>query len=60
MRLTVVLAMAPASASPRPCRRGSILPEVPFGGFGESGLGHELGAHALSACTEPNPLFLTL
>jgi phenylacetaldehyde dehydrogenase len=37
---------------------GSIRPEVPFGGFGESGLGRELGAHALSAYTELKSVFL--
>jgi len=37
---------------------GSIRPEVPFGGFGESGLGRELGAHALSAYTEVKSVFL--
>jgi acyl-CoA reductase-like NAD-dependent aldehyde dehydrogenase len=37
---------------------GSIRPEVPFGGFGESGLGRELGAHALEAYTELKSVFL--
>ena len=37
---------------------GSIRPEVPFGGFGESGLGRELGAHALSAYTELKSVFI--
>jgi len=37
---------------------GSIRPEVPFGGFGESGLGRELGAHALSGYTELKSVFV--
>jgi phenylacetaldehyde dehydrogenase len=37
---------------------GSIRPEVPFGGFGESGLGRELGAHALSSYTELKSVFV--
>ena len=37
---------------------GSVRPEVPFGGFGQSGLGRELGAHALSAYRETKSLFL--
>jgi phenylacetaldehyde dehydrogenase len=37
---------------------GSIRPEVPFGGFGESGLGRELGAHALSSYTEVKSVFV--
>jgi phenylacetaldehyde dehydrogenase len=37
---------------------GSIRPEVPFGGFGESGLGRELGAHGLAAYTESKSLFI--
>ena len=37
---------------------GSIRPEVPFGGFGESGLGRELGAHGLAAYTELKFVFL--
>jgi acyl-CoA reductase-like NAD-dependent aldehyde dehydrogenase len=39
---------------------GSIRPEVPFGGFGESGLGRELGAHGLVASTEPKSLFVSV
>ena len=39
---------------------GSIRPEVPFGGFGESGLGRELGAHGLAAYTEPKSLFVSV
>jgi phenylacetaldehyde dehydrogenase len=39
---------------------GSIRPEVPFGGFGESGLGRELGAHGLAAYTEPKSVFVAL
>jgi len=38
---------------------GSIRPEVPFGGFGESGLGRELGAHALTAYTELKSVFVS-
>ncbi len=38
---------------------GSIRPEVPFGGFGESGLGRELGAHGLAAYTEVKSVFLS-
>ena len=37
---------------------GSIRPEVPFGGFGESGLGRELGAHALASYTELKSVFV--
>jgi phenylacetaldehyde dehydrogenase len=37
---------------------GAIRPEVPFGGFGESGLGRELGAHGLAAYTEVKSIFL--
>lgn len=37
---------------------GSIRSEVPFRGFGESGLGRELGAHALSAYTELKSVFV--
>jgi phenylacetaldehyde dehydrogenase len=37
---------------------GSIRPEVPFGGFRESGLGRELGAHALSSYTEVKSVFV--
>jgi phenylacetaldehyde dehydrogenase len=36
---------------------GSIRPEVPFGGFGQSGVGRELGAHALDAYRETKALF---
>jgi phenylacetaldehyde dehydrogenase len=36
---------------------GTIQPEVPFGGFGQSGLGRELGAHALSAYRETKAIF---
>jgi phenylacetaldehyde dehydrogenase len=39
---------------------GSIRPEVPFGGFGDSGLGRELGAHALTSYTEPKSMFVAL
>jgi acyl-CoA reductase-like NAD-dependent aldehyde dehydrogenase len=39
---------------------GSIRHEVPFGGFGESGLGRELGAHGLVAYTEPKSLFVSV
>jgi phenylacetaldehyde dehydrogenase len=35
---------------------GSIRPEVPFGGFGQSGVGRELGAHALDAYRETKSL----
>lgn len=38
---------------------GSIRPEV-FGGFGESGLGRELGAHGLVAHAEPKSLFVSV
>ena len=37
---------------------GSIRPEVPFGGFGQSGVGRELGEHALSAYRETKAVFL--
>jgi phenylacetaldehyde dehydrogenase len=37
---------------------GSIRPEVPFGGFGQSGLGRELGAHALQAYRETKSIFV--
>jgi phenylacetaldehyde dehydrogenase len=37
---------------------GSIRPEVPFGGFGQSGVGRELGAHALDAYRETKSIFL--
>jgi phenylacetaldehyde dehydrogenase len=36
---------------------GSIRPEVPFGGFGQSGVGRELGAHALDAYREIKSIF---
>jgi phenylacetaldehyde dehydrogenase len=36
---------------------GSIRPEVPFGGFGQSGVGRELGAHALDAYRETKSIF---
>jgi phenylacetaldehyde dehydrogenase len=36
---------------------GSIRPEVPFGGFGQSGAGRELGAHALDAYRETKSIF---
>ena len=36
---------------------GSIRPEVSFVGFGESGVGRELGAHALDAYRETKSLF---
>jgi len=39
---------------------GSIRPEVPFGGFGQSGLGRELGALGLDAYTEPKSVFVDL
>jgi acyl-CoA reductase-like NAD-dependent aldehyde dehydrogenase len=39
---------------------GSIRPEVPFGGFGQSGFGRELGAHGLAEYTEPKSLFLSV
>jgi len=37
---------------------GSIRPEVPFGGFGQSGVGRELGEHALSAYRETKAVFI--
>jgi phenylacetaldehyde dehydrogenase len=37
---------------------GSIRPEVPFGGFGQSGLGRELGAHGLAAYRETKAILL--
>jgi acyl-CoA reductase-like NAD-dependent aldehyde dehydrogenase len=37
---------------------GSIRPEVPFGGFGQSGLGRELGAEALAAYRETKSVFV--
>ena len=37
---------------------GSIRPEVPFGGFGQSGIGRELGEHALSAYRETKAVFI--
>jgi acyl-CoA reductase-like NAD-dependent aldehyde dehydrogenase len=37
---------------------GSIRPEVPFGGFGQSGVGRELGEHALSAYRETKAIFI--
>jgi phenylacetaldehyde dehydrogenase len=39
---------------------GAIRPEVPFGGFGESGVGRELGALGLHAYTEPKSVFVAL
>ncbi|HSD79834.1 MAG TPA: aldehyde dehydrogenase family protein, partial [Solirubrobacteraceae bacterium] len=39
---------------------GAIRPEVPFGGFGESGVGRELGALGLDAYTEPKSVFVAL
>jgi phenylacetaldehyde dehydrogenase len=37
---------------------GSIRPEVPFGGMGQSGLGRELGAAALGAYRESKAIFI--
>jgi acyl-CoA reductase-like NAD-dependent aldehyde dehydrogenase len=37
---------------------GSIRPEVPFGGFGHSGVGRELGEAALAAYRETKAVFL--
>ncbi|HEU4658868.1 MAG TPA: aldehyde dehydrogenase family protein, partial [Capillimicrobium sp.] len=37
---------------------GSIRPEVPFGGFGQSGVGRELGAAALEAYRETKSIFV--
>ena len=39
---------------------GSIRPEVSFGGMGQSGIGRELGAHALDAYTEYKSVFVAL
>jgi len=39
---------------------GSIRPEVSFGGMGQSGMGRELGAHALDAYTEYKSVFVAL
>jgi acyl-CoA reductase-like NAD-dependent aldehyde dehydrogenase len=49
---------ATATAPAERAARDFAAPEVPFGGFGESGLGRELGAHALSASTELKSVFL--
>ncbi len=37
---------------------GVIRPEVPFGGFGQSGVGRELGEHALAAYRETKAVFI--
>ena len=37
---------------------GSIRPEVPFGGFGHSGVGRELGEAALAAYRETKAVFI--
>jgi phenylacetaldehyde dehydrogenase len=37
---------------------GAIRPEVPFGGFGQSGVGRELGEHALAAYRETKAVFI--
>jgi acyl-CoA reductase-like NAD-dependent aldehyde dehydrogenase len=39
---------------------GAVRPEVPFGGFGESGIGRELGVLGLDAYTEPKSVFVAL
>ena len=39
---------------------GSIRPEVPFGGFGQSGVGRELGEHALAAYRETKAVFIAV
>jgi acyl-CoA reductase-like NAD-dependent aldehyde dehydrogenase len=44
-----------------PADRGAdVRPQVPFGGFGESGLGRELGAHGLAVYTESESLFVSV